>query len=95
MKIPHHLTMRVAWHDAKWNGTICRHPSANPYCVALERVRAARLDGGCRENGSRAVRLVVVLVVAETGADREPVPVDGEHPAPRGVGEPSRPPLFL
>src|SRR4051794_38342581 len=44
MKLSQHLTMRVAWHDAKWNGTVCRQPSANPYCVALERVRAARLD---------------------------------------------------
>ncbi len=44
MKIPHHLTMRVAWHDAQWDGTVCRQPSSNPYCVALERIRAARLD---------------------------------------------------
>ena len=36
--------MRVAWHDAAWDGTVCRHPSANPYCVALERVRKERLD---------------------------------------------------
>lgn len=36
--------MRVAWHDSAWNGTVCQHPSANPYCVALERVRKERVD---------------------------------------------------
>ena len=44
MRIPYHLTMRVAWHDAQWDGTVCRQPSSNPYCVALERIRAERLD---------------------------------------------------
>lgn len=40
-----HLTLRVAWHDDRWNGTICRRPSENPYCVALDEVRANRDDG--------------------------------------------------
>ena len=39
-----HLAIRVAWHDARWGGTVCDAPSANPYCVALERVREERDD---------------------------------------------------
>ncbi|MEO6603487.1 MAG: hypothetical protein ABIQ16_26625, partial [Polyangiaceae bacterium] len=39
-----HLTARVAWHDSRWNGAVCRKPSCNSFCVALERVREERDD---------------------------------------------------
>ncbi|MGB3225456.1 MAG: AAA family ATPase [Desulforhopalus sp.] len=44
MKVTHHLTLRVAWHDSKWNGTVCNNPSANSFCVMLDRVREERDD---------------------------------------------------
>ncbi|HUW12522.1 MAG TPA: ATP-dependent RecD-like DNA helicase [Anaerolineae bacterium] len=44
-----HLTIRVAWHDDRWNGTICRMPSFNPFCTALDRIRASRDDS--KEDG--------------------------------------------
>ena len=28
-----HLCLRMAWHDNKWNGTICKKPAENDYCV--------------------------------------------------------------
>ncbi len=37
-----HLTLRVPWHDNRWNGTVCTNPSENPFCVALDRIRAER-----------------------------------------------------
>ena len=37
-----HLNVRVAWHDNKWNGTICRDPVGNSFCVDLERIRESR-----------------------------------------------------
>lgn len=37
-----HLTQRVAWHDNGWDGTICKHPCENPFCTALDRIRAER-----------------------------------------------------
>ena len=40
----YHLNVRVAWHDNRWNGTICRDPGANSYCMDLERIRAERND---------------------------------------------------
>ncbi len=39
-----HLTARVAWHDSRWNGTVCRKPSCNSFCVALDRIREERED---------------------------------------------------
>ncbi|SFV07282.1 AAA family ATPase [Alicyclobacillus macrosporangiidus] len=39
-----HLTVRVAWHDNRWNGTVCRHPSANTFCTLLERIRESKQD---------------------------------------------------
>jgi hypothetical protein len=40
----HHLNVRVAWHDNKWDGSVCRHPSGNSFCVELDRIRAERDD---------------------------------------------------
>ena len=39
-----HLTIRVAWHDNRWNGRICDAPSLNGYCLALDRIRKDRDD---------------------------------------------------
>ena len=39
-----HLTIRVVWHDNRWNGTVCSAPSHNSFCVALDRIRAERDD---------------------------------------------------
>ena len=39
-----HLTIRVAWHDNQWNGTICSAPSHNGYCLALKNIRKERND---------------------------------------------------
>jgi ATP-dependent exoDNAse (exonuclease V) alpha subunit len=40
----HHLNLRVAWHDNRWNGHICNLPSKNSYCLDLDRIRAERKD---------------------------------------------------
>lgn len=39
-----HLTARVAWHDSRWNSTICCKPSCNSFCVTLDRIRLERED---------------------------------------------------
>ena len=39
-----HLTARVAWHDSRWDGTVCRAPSCNSFCTALDRIRDERDD---------------------------------------------------
>ena len=37
-----HLTVRVAWHDSRWNGPVCQKPSENCSCAAVDRVRDER-----------------------------------------------------
>ena len=39
-----HLTVRVAWHASRWNGTVCPAASQNAYCVELDRIRDGRDD---------------------------------------------------
>ncbi len=49
-----HLTARVAWHDSRWNGTVCRQPSCNSFCAALDRIREERDDA--REDALAGMR---------------------------------------
>jgi len=42
----HHLNVRVAWHDNRWDGAVCRAPSSNSFCIDLDRIRAERDDVG-------------------------------------------------
>jgi len=39
-----HLSLRVAWHDSRWDGRVCKLPSNNSFCVALDRIREERDD---------------------------------------------------
>jgi hypothetical protein len=34
--MPTHLTARLAWHNDGWNGSICRSPEHNTYCVGCK-----------------------------------------------------------
>ncbi|SHF53579.1 ATP-dependent DNA helicase [Flavisolibacter ginsengisoli] len=38
-----HVTFRVAWHDNKWNGTICRDPKKNRYCDGFHSMLSERI----------------------------------------------------
>jgi ATP-dependent exoDNAse (exonuclease V) alpha subunit len=49
-----HLSLRVAWHDKRWNGFVCQSPSGNAFCASLDRIRQEknpeteqRLSGRC------------------------------------------------
>lgn len=39
-----HLSIRVAWHDNKWNGAICQRPSQNSFCLNLSRIYLEKND---------------------------------------------------
>jgi hypothetical protein len=39
-----HLSIRVPWHDAGWNGTICRDPVNNASCLRLANIHERRSD---------------------------------------------------
>jgi len=37
-----HLSVRVAWHDNKWNGTVCCKPTLNSFCIHLPRINGEK-----------------------------------------------------
>ncbi|MBX5454449.1 MAG: ATP-dependent RecD-like DNA helicase [Acidobacteriia bacterium] len=39
-----HLSVRVPWHDAGWDGTVCRAPRLNSSCLALNRIGSTKND---------------------------------------------------
>jgi hypothetical protein len=39
-----HLAIRVPWHDARWNGTICADPTNNASCLRLRNIHERRDD---------------------------------------------------
>lgn len=39
-----HLSLRVPWHDAGWDGTVCRAPKQNGACLRLPRIGEGRDD---------------------------------------------------
>ena len=41
---PHHITIRVPWHDGGWTGTVCARPLDNSSCLILPRIGAGRRD---------------------------------------------------
>jgi hypothetical protein len=44
MALVDHLSIRVPWHDAGWDGTVCRHPTDNGACLILERIHQEKVD---------------------------------------------------
>ena len=39
-----HVSVRVPWHDAQWNGTICSKPCDNTSCLVLTQIARKRND---------------------------------------------------
>lgn len=39
-----HLSIRIAWHDNQWNGTVCCKPNSNGYCTQLPRIYEEKKD---------------------------------------------------
>src|SRR5438034_390991 len=81
-----HLTARVAWHQERWNGTVCRLASSNSFCLDLDRIREERDDAYEDSVGlTHFADLPIDLLPpcrAESGAfmaDRE-IPQIREHP---------------
>ena len=37
-----HISIRVPWHDNKWNGRVCDCPTNNPFCMMLKNICDAK-----------------------------------------------------
>jgi ATP-dependent exoDNAse (exonuclease V) alpha subunit len=85
-----HLTVRLAWHDHDWDGTICQNPEANCYCSGSHSLlsdRIARDKFIPLENANRGKRLDALLPVylppcywSSSAFSTEPTKVIHEHP---------------
>ncbi len=49
-----HITVRVAWHDSKWNGCVCEKPAENCFCTALDRIREGKNDEAETSNAKKS-----------------------------------------
>ncbi|HEV8096951.1 MAG TPA: hypothetical protein VGP71_14575, partial [Burkholderiales bacterium] len=50
-----HITIRVPWHDAGWNGTICKNPCGNTSCMVLPRIGTGRNDAKERAAAGQSI----------------------------------------
>jgi len=39
-----HISLRVPWHDAAWDGRVCTEPRLNSSCLKLRRIAQGRND---------------------------------------------------
>src|SRR5436190_58228 len=44
MSIVEHISLRVAWHDNGWDGSVCKDPLGNSSCILLKNVGPNRND---------------------------------------------------
>ena len=81
-----HLSIRVPWHDAGWNGTVCADPVNNASCLRLTNIHERRNDSV--EVGLRGRRIDELShsqhppCVAERGAFMAEFPITwrAQHP---------------
>ncbi len=84
MRMPAHLSIRVPWHDARWNGTVCRNPALNCHCIEYQNILAKRdLDREIEDAGRHFADVTTKPpCFDESGgylSDRS-WPIDHEHP---------------
>ena len=60
-----HISIRVPWHDMKWNGHVCNSPSNNPFCMMLKNIFEAK---NCQKEESVAAKEWNVLSVDDLPA---------------------------
>ena len=51
-----HLSIRVPWHDNKWNGTICNNPKDNGACLILKNCSLNRNDDLEEGNAGKSLK---------------------------------------
>lgn len=60
-----HVTFRVAWHDNKWNGAICKDPVKNRYCSGFHSLLSERLRKRKEKNLDNEIRYSGQPVVSD------------------------------
>ncbi|MBU3821448.1 sigma-70 family RNA polymerase sigma factor [Flavobacteriaceae bacterium XHP0103] len=88
---PSNLTLRVAWHDNKWNGSICKDPANNTYCngfhsLLSDRIRKRKEDNIQNEidNANKSLNEIDYLPPCFWSINlfgKDPVKVSHDNPA--------------
>lgn len=60
-----HISIRVPWHDKKWNGHVCDCPTNNPFCMMLKNINK---DKNCEKEEAVASKEWSTLSVDELPA---------------------------
>lgn len=81
-----HLSIRVPWHDNKWNGTVCNEPRLNNACLILKSCALKRNDDVEEKNKGSLINKLKEneqpICMVERGAFMSPVKIErhAEHP---------------
>lgn len=88
---PSNVTLRVAWHDNKWNGSICKDPENNTYCngfhsLLSDRIRKRKEDNIQNEidNANKSLNEIDYLPPCFWSINlfgKDPVKVSHDNPA--------------
>lgn len=61
MKYPlRHISIRVPWHDAGWNGTVCQSPKRNTACLKLKNIFENKNEAAEEPFATRSLKEVQV-----------------------------------
>jgi hypothetical protein len=81
-----HLSIRVPWHDAEWNGTVCKHPKQNTSCLKLVNIAEDKDDEQEERVAGRTLKGVdtphLPPCVKERGTFMSPFALDRMHEHP-------------
>jgi hypothetical protein len=81
-----HISIRVPWHDAGWNGRVCHDPLGNGTCVLLANIGHRRKDAHEQRVAGRAIDELPLAdappCVAERGTFMSPRPIQLERVHP-------------
>ncbi len=87
-----HVSIRVPWHDSKWNGSICANPAINSHCVVLKNIGLNKDDalesslaGSCCESLNESQR---PACMAERGMFMAPYPIIERKSHPYAISSP-------
>lgn len=53
-----HVSIRVPWHDAGWNGSVCNHPGRNHACLNLINIAETRNVADETRNAGKSLKIL-------------------------------------
>lgn len=86
------VSIRVPWHDAGWNGTVCRDPKHNTACLKLINIAETKRESEEQAIAARSLNDVdsdaFPPCVKERGTFMAPFPLERKHEHPYAESSP-------